>query len=175
MTGGANSSKPIYMQHFTKVSLPAAVKITCLCTCRFALVYSCRSVSSQRRDEWQSHLVQICLSAESSQGMKCSIDVEKGPKSRKLDLSRDLILLCEASFYVANDRDVCAWTPTVSKCLFKIACLQHQSRRILTQELFAASTYSIWIIQSFNRAFYSFLLEFQLKGSTNPCPHTNLT
>lgn len=165
------------MQHFTKVSLPAAVKITCLCTSRFALVYSCRSVSSQRRDEWQSHLVQICLSAESSQRMKRPTDVEKGPKSQKLDLSRDLILLCEASFHVANDRRV--WTPTVSKCLVKIARLRHQRRRILRrnhlhpqhiQDNMNQPIIHLSILGYFSPIFsmhWGGLLEVHLEGTTN--------
>lgn len=141
------------MQNFTKVSLPAAVKITCLCTCRFVLVYSCRSVSSQRWDEWQSHLVQICLSAESSQRMKRSTDVEKGPKSQKLDRSRDLILLCEAPFHVANDGRVCVNTYRkqvfIWNCTFGTSkTTEFNAGTICTLNIFK----TIWIIQSFSRS-----------------------
>lgn len=141
------------MQNFTKVSLPAAVKITCLCTCRFVLVYCCRSVSSQRWDEWQSHLVQICLSAESSQRMKHSTDVEKGPKSQKLDWSRDLILLCEAPFHVANDGRVCVNTYRKQVFIWNCTFGTSKTKEFNTGTICTLNIFkTIWVIQSFSRS-----------------------
>lgn len=166
------------MQHFTDVSLPAAVKITCLCTCRFALVYSCRSVSSLRWDERQSHSVQICLRAGVSQGMKHSTDVEKrtdppkaGPKQRRNPFMWSLFSCCEWRAYVR--------TPNISKCLFK-GCKFVTSKT----ENFKEGTLCIFnilktirIIQSFSQAFDVFFFISKMHrgpGGSYVGPRTNL-
>lgn len=161
------------MQHFTDVSLPAAVKITCLCTCRFALVYSCRSVSSQWRDERHSHSVQICLPAGGSQGMKRSTDVEKrtktpktGPKQRRNPFMWSLFSCCKWRAHLR--------TPTVSKCLFK-GCKFVTSK---TEDFNSGTlcTFNISKTKKSSNHFSKHLMfwGFFALGNLLEAPHTNL-